>query len=122
MNYAGPERRKHPRINVNFIVSYRILDDEDTADLSQTKNISQGGMLLTTNRHFNSGTFIKMFIRVPLVQNKLMLIGKVTDSKEVVKGLIYETRISFYNLEEEMEKVLKETVEAFLKSRSRKKI
>ncbi len=120
MDYQGQERRVHPRIHVSFIVSYRILDDEDTADLSQTKNMSQGGMLLTTNRMFDPGTFLKMFIRVPLVKDKLTLVGKVLESKEVVKGLIYETRIAFYNLEEAIGKILKDTVETFLKAKKKK--
>jgi len=120
MGYKGVERRKHPRINVNFIVSYRILDQEEDNDLSQTKNISQGGMLLTTNRHFDSGVMLKMFIRLPLVKDKLVLIGRVIESKEVVKGIIYETRIVFFNLEEQVNKILKQTVDTFLNQKNRR--
>lgn len=114
MVYQGPERRRHPRAKVSFIVSYRPIDKEESADLSQTRNFSQGGMLLTTNKQFEEGTLIKMFIRVPLVKEKIHLIGKVLASKEVVKNLIYETRIAFQNLEDEIEKILKNTVEQFL--------
>ena len=38
MSYSGPERRKHHRVNARFIVSYRILNDIDSIDISQTKN------------------------------------------------------------------------------------
>ena len=115
MSYGGPERRKHKRIKVSFVVSYRPLEKEEDADLSQTKNFSQGGMLLTTNRAFESDTLLKIFIRVPLVKGKIYLIGKVLESKEIVKNLIYETRIAFHNLEDEIDRVLKDTVDAFVK-------
>jgi len=74
-------------------------------------------MLLTTNRAFPEGTILKMFIRVPLIRDKIHLIGKVLESKEVVKNLIYETRIAFQNLEEEIERVLKDTVEKFIEGK-----
>lgn len=117
MTYKGPERRKNPRIKVSFVVSYRPLEEEEAADLSQTKNFCHGGMLLTTNRNFSQGTLLKMFIRVPLVRDKIHVIGKVLESKEVVKNLIYETRIGFQNLEEEISRVLKETVEKFVQNK-----
>ena len=44
--YNGPERRRHPRSSTNFVISYRIADDDKIKDLSQSKNTSQGGMLL----------------------------------------------------------------------------
>ena len=53
MVYTGPERRKHPRVSGRFIVSYRILEEYNNADISQTRNMSLGGMLLTTNRVFD---------------------------------------------------------------------
>ena len=87
MEYAGAERRRHKRIKVSFVVSYRPLEKEEDADLTQTKNFCQGGMLLTTNRKFDSGTLLKIFIRVPLVKGKIYLIGQVLDSKEIVKNL-----------------------------------
>ena len=42
MKYEGLERRKFPRIGGRFIVSYRIIDEVDNVDISQTKNISLG--------------------------------------------------------------------------------
>jgi len=114
MVYKGTERRRGKRIKVSFVVSYRPLEKEEAADLSQTRNFSQGGMLLTTNKNFTPGTLLKMFIRIPLMRDKIHLIGRVLESKEVVKNLIYETRIAFQNLEDEIERVLKDTVERFI--------
>ncbi|MFC1514461.1 PilZ domain-containing protein [Candidatus Omnitrophota bacterium] len=117
MGFNGSERRRHKRVKVSFVVSYRPLEKDEDADLSQTKNFCQGGMLLTTNKKFDKGTLLKIYIRVPLVKGKIYLIGQVLDSKVIVKNLIYETRIAFQNLEDEIERVLIETVEAFLEGK-----
>ena len=117
MAYGGKERRRHNRVKVSFVVSYRPLEKDEDADLTQTKNFCQGGMLLTTNKKFDKGMLLKIFIRVPLVKGKIYLIGQVLDSKEIVKNLIYETRIAFQNLEDEIERVLIETVEAFIEGK-----
>jgi Tfp pilus assembly protein PilZ len=95
MAYTGPDRRKFPRIKGSFVVSYRPYKQEDSQDISQTKNFSLGGILLTTNKAFEIGTLLTMQIKIPVSREALHFVGKVLASKEVVKGLIYETRIAF---------------------------
>lgn len=100
-DYSGPERRKYARINVNFVVSYRIKQAQGDFDLSQTKNMSQGGMLLTTNKEFSLGTHLAMFIRFPLIPHKIEVTGVVVGCKQIVRDIIYETRIQFLDLDQE---------------------
>ena len=115
MNYAGPERRRHPRVNARFIVSYRILDEADNVDISQTKNLSLGGMLLTTNRQFGIGTNLALEIRLPFDPNPIMIIAKVLESREISKDLIYDTRLNFLAIDERHRNVVKETVDYYIK-------
>ncbi len=115
MNYAGPERRRHPRVNARFIVSYRILDEIDKVDISQTKNLSLGGMLLTTNKRFSIGTNLALEIRLPFDPNPIMIIAKVLDSREISKDLIYDTRLIFLAVDERHRKVIEETVDYYIK-------
>ena len=115
MTYTGPERRKHPRINARFIVSYRIMEEEDAVDISQTKNMSLGGMLLTTNREFKSGTNLALEIRLPFDPNPIMVIGKIIESREIIKDLIYDTRLSFLAVDEKHRKAIFDTVDYYLK-------
>ena len=115
MNYAGPERRKHARVNARFIVSYRILDEADNVDISQTKNLSLGGMLLTTNRQFGIGTNLALEIRLPFDPNPIMIIAKVLESREISKDLIYDTRLNFLAIDERHRNVVKETVDYYIK-------
>jgi hypothetical protein len=113
MTYAGPERRKNPRIRGRFIVSYRILEEANNLDISQTKNISLGGMLLTTNLKFEPGTSLAVEIRLPFEKNPIMLIGKVVESQEITKDLIYDTRIEFLAVDENHRAIINKTVDYY---------
>ena len=115
MTYTGSERRKHPRIHGRFIVSYRILQESDHIDITQTKNISLGGMLLTTNKRFPGGTNLALEIRLPFDPDPIMLIARVLESREVTKGLIYDTRLQFLSVDEKHKKIIHETVSYYLK-------
>ncbi len=115
MSYAGPERRRVPRVSGRFIVSYRILEEADNADISQTKNLSLGGMLLTTNKQFTPGTNLALEIRLPFDPNPIMIIGKVIDSKQVIKDLIYDTRLQFIAVDEKHRGIINNTVDYYLK-------
>jgi hypothetical protein len=114
-SYSGPNRRKNPRVVGRFIVSYRILDEINNVDITQTKNFSLGGMLLTTNRSFDSGTKLALEIRLPFDPHPIMLIGKVIESHEVTKNLIYDTRLIFLAIDDKHKKVIDETVDYYLK-------
>lgn len=115
MSYQGPERRKHPRIEGRFIVSYRILQEANNIDITQTRNVSLGGMLLTTNRKFDSGTNLALEIRLPFDPNPIMLIGRVVESHEVTKNLIYDTRLNFLAIDEKHRGSISQTVDYYLK-------
>lgn len=115
MVYLGLERRKHPRISGRFIVSYRIMDEVDNSDISQTKSLSLGGMLLTTNKQFTPGTKLVLEIRLPFDPDPIMLIARVVDSREMTKNLIYDTRLMFLAVDEKHRKAMNETIEYYLK-------
>ena len=110
MAFEGEDRRKSPRVKATFMVSYKPMTEEEASDLSQTKNVSEGGMLLTTNMLFEVGTLLKMHVMLPVLQGKMRLIGKVLRSREVVRDLIYETHIAFLDLEDDQLNVLRESV------------
>ena len=115
MTYSGPERRKHPRIEGRFIVSYRVLEEQQNVDITQTKNLGLGGMLLTTNRLFDTGTKLALEIRLPFDPNPIYIIARVVDSREVTRDLIYDTRLSFLAVDEKHRKIVGDTVDYYLK-------
>jgi len=116
MTYTGPERRKHPRVAGKFVVSYRVKAEVDNYDITQTRNLSLGGMLLTTNRNFSPGTILAIDVRLPFFIDAISFTGRVLDSKEVVKELIYDTYIQFLDIDSKAEGILKDTVGYYLKT------
>lgn len=116
MTYAGPERRKHPRVAGKFVVSYRIKAEVDNYDITQTRNLSLGGMLLTTNRNFSPGAILAIDVRLPFFIDAISFTGKVIDSKEVVKELIYDTYIQFLDIDSKAEGIVRDTVGYYLKT------
>jgi len=98
--YNGVERRRYPRASAAFLVSYKNMYSDCDFNLSQTVNISQGGLLLTTSEIFAKGTTLKMLTFLPFFSQRVNLSGKVVRQREIAKGLIYETGVEFTNLEQ----------------------
>ncbi|MDD5109160.1 MAG: PilZ domain-containing protein [Candidatus Omnitrophica bacterium] len=113
--YDGTERRKYPRADGRFIVSYRVIPNNSNTDISQTKNLSLGGMLLTTNCQFSIGTNLALEIRLPFDPNPIMIIAKVLESREITKNIIYDTRLAFMAVDEKHRSIIGETVNYYLK-------
>lgn len=114
--YTGQNRRKQPRIAGKFVVSYRVKQEVDNYDISQTRNLCLGGMLLTTNRYFSHGTILAIDIRLPFFIDAIKFTGMVLESKEVVKDLIYDTRIQFLEIDPKAENIVKDTVGYYLRA------
>ena len=114
MSYGGPERRRNPRVRGRFIVSYRIMEESNIIDITQTKDVCLGGMLLTTNKIFDKGTALAVEIRLPFEKNPIMLIGKVIESHEISKDLIYDTRLEFIAIDENHRSIINKTVDYYV--------
>lgn len=117
MSYSGLEKRRTPRADGRFIVSYRVMENNGNNDITQTKNLSLGGMLLTTNCSFTPGTNLALEIRLPFDPNSIMLIGRVLESKQIIKDVIYDTRLIFLAIDEKHRKVIGETVGYYIKNK-----
>ena len=110
----GPERRQYPRAETTLVVSYRVKAVSHGYDISQSTNVSQGGMLLKTNKAFDRGTCLDLTIRLPLIQDPIRVKGPVVISEQVVPNLIYDTRIQFGRLERSAFRKLNEFVKRLM--------
>jgi len=117
--YKGIERRKYSRVNATFVVSYKPKEIREGYDLVQTKNISQGGMLITTNRYFKKGTQLELTIRFPFVPQKIIATAEVVDCKEIAKNFLYETRLRLLDLDVEIFRKIGEYVRKVLEKKNK---
>ncbi len=108
-DHMGSEKRKYFRLDSRFVVSYRAERSEDNYDITQTKNVSQGGALITTGRYFRDGERLVLIIRFPfLPHEKIEVLAEVVGSKEIRKDAIYDIRIKFLNLDKDILKRFEE--------------
>jgi len=108
------EKRKYTRINKNFILSYYDLNDPlHRRDSSQLKNLSLGGLCLITSKIYTAGTRLGLELKTPFLSEFIQLKGTILESKEKIKGIIYETRLNFDELPPALTAVLKKLIEHF---------
>ena len=114
--YEGVERRKFPRANCRFVVLYKVLGDKLTSnrDVSQTKNISCEGLLITTSKAFPPLTTLEIKLRLPIFNNLINLLGEIVESTEILEDLIYDTRLHLIQIGEDEKNLLSKTVELLL--------
>ena len=110
------DRRRYPRVNKTFVVSFSRYGEAGThADISQTRNISLGGILLTTDIQYAPGTVLTLKLRLPVQRDTVNVLGRVITSKRIVNKLIYDTHIEFMEIDEANREALEQTMNLFLK-------
>ena len=106
------ERRKFVRIAGTFVISYSDITTADAkSDVSQTKNISLGGILFTAGQQFKAGTVLKIKLRLPDTPDYFDAKVKVISSKQRVKGIMYDTRVKFIEIRGEDKSAINKIIE-----------
>ena len=106
------ERRKFVRIDATFVVSYSdITAQEQRVDVSQTKNISVGGIWFTADKKFPVETVLILRLRLPESPDYINVKVQVVDSKQRVKGMIYDTRVKFIGIREKDKDAISKIIE-----------
>lgn len=110
------EKRKYKRFKKNFLLRYFDLrTPENRMELTQLKNISQGGMCFVTAQPFAMGIHMGVELNTPFITGSTVLKGVVRGCNEKVKNMIYETRLEFNDLDTEAQVVLDKLI-AFFKN------
>ena len=110
------ERRRHKRIRRNFILTYFEKNDPSQKyEITQLKNISAGGMCFVTTQQFAPKTLISVELKTPYLSDTTYLEGMVLESHEKAKGVLYETRLQFTELNAQASFIIEKLVEFFNK-------
>ncbi len=111
----GAERRQYKRISKSFILSYfEKSNPEQKFEITQLRNISQGGMCFITTRSFMPNTRLGVELRTPYLAETTYLEGDVLGSHEKIKGMLYETRLQFTLINSQAEFLLSKLIEFFV--------
>jgi len=107
MDNSFEERRQHLRIYRNFILSYREKDSAVTNyNVSQVNNVSKGGINFSTTHPLKEGTVIEIVLKTPFITEPIHVEGFVLQCKEKIAGMIYEIRLQFYPLGDQILAIL----------------
>jgi len=102
------ERRKFKRINRSYIVSYAHLEGEELKfDVSQTKNLSEGGLLFIADRAFEKDVMLKIKLRLPEFSDYVAVKAQVVASQRLAKGMMYGVRVKFVDMEQNVRDSIK---------------
>lgn len=96
-----PERRRHGRVEANLVVSYRRGGSPDDFEMTQSRNVGPGGILLITDKGFTRGERLDMRVRFPFDNGDRQVLGEVAKCVRIVKDSLYFTRVRFIDLDEE---------------------
>ena len=106
-NQQPPERRQHARIRKHYII--RVYQKEKPSlkcEACQIENISKGGLCFSSTIPFVIGVHLAIELRTPYVAEKVYIEGRILESKEKIKGVIYQNRIKFNDLSSHAAEVL----------------
>lgn len=115
------ERRRYVRIKGNFVLSYKdITTQEAKSDISQTKDISVGGLLFTSQQKFSPGTLLKLKLRLPDTPDYINVKVEVVASRQLVKNVMYDTRAKFVKIDDKHKDYIRKIIDYNLKNKQKR--
>jgi len=107
-----PERRRFKRIDKSYVISYTPMEGEELkSDVSQIKNLSEDGLLFIADREFEKDVILKIKLKLPEFQDYVIVKVKVIASKKFAKGMMYDIRAQFVEIEQKVRDSIKKLVE-----------
>jgi len=117
MNNSFDERRKHLRIYRNFIMSYHEKGKLTTShNVSQVNNVSKGGLSFSSTHPLKQGIIVTIDLKTPFIADSIRLEGLVLESREKIPEMIYEIRVQFQQIPEQVLTVL-DKIESYGKTK-----
>lgn len=97
---SGSERRKHVRVDRNFILTYFDKTAPNVKnEITQLRNISRGGICFVATRSFPISVELVIEMRTPFTTGTVLFEGVVLESRERIRNMIYDVRLEFRNVQ-----------------------
>lgn len=109
--FGDQEKRKYLRLKKRFVIRYEKGTLKKRGyDLSQTLNVSKGGLLFFTSEPFEKGDGVSLQVHFPFMPETTSIKGEVVGCEMKREGL-YQTRIKFVELPPEVYKEFEKYVD-----------
>lgn len=114
----GSERRKHVRVDRNFILTYHDKNSPYVKnEITQLRNISRGGLCFVSTRTFPVSLELIIEMRTPFTTGTVSIEGVVLESRERIKNMIYDVRLEFKNVQPAVMEILEKIEQYGIKRR-----
>jgi len=94
------ERRKFVRLNVELEVEYRILESLKDFKITQTEDVSEGGIRIMLPEKIEPRTHLEIAIKIPNESKPVFAIGRVVWTKSDVFGGVHMTGIQLVHIKQ----------------------
>lgn len=102
---ASPNNRQYKRAEKSFTIGFRRANHEaEKYERSVTRDISSGGVRLTSAQHYQTGDLLELRISPPQNNGQTITVqGRITSTRKISAG-IYENGIEFLNIPQDLKK------------------
>ena len=117
MDKSTDEQRKNSRIYRNFIMSYHEKGKSVIKpDTSQVNNVSKGGLSFSSTYPLKLGVVVMIDLKTLFIADSIRLEGVVLECREKIPEIIYEVRLQFQGISQQVLAVL-EKIESYGKAK-----
>lgn len=102
LKYSGPERRIHPRTNLDVEVRYKLYGVKDSMQLfreGRASNISEGGLLLETAEKLEVNDKLEFKLKLPVISHFMLLRGSIVWVRETGSAGWHNYGISIFEID-----------------------
>ncbi len=100
------DRRRHPRIYRNFIISCRVKGTDTIQDICQIHDISRGGASFASTVAFTKGSTLVLELKTPFLNNSVVLEGVVLNNVDKIRNIIFNIHVQWVDLTEQAQGIL----------------
>ena len=112
--------RRHPRLQVSYLLNYTILKTGDGPFVSNIKDLSAGGVRFWTDQPLEEGTLLQLTILIPPLGRMLETLARVQRVRFAPQNGIYYIGAGFVELRSEDREAINQFIEDLLENANRK--
>ncbi|MFC1594366.1 PilZ domain-containing protein [Candidatus Omnitrophota bacterium] len=90
-----PDKRKHVRIKRPFVIYYHRCKGSDKIEVSQTEDLSLGGMRFVAAKPFEKDVMLQLELQSMISASSIKIRAQVLSSQAIGEGAGFETRVLF---------------------------
>ena len=108
------DRRRFIRVRATLVTNFRVFCVLEEIDNPQLQNISQGGLMFTSNQSLTIGQALEIKLTVPALEETIEFGGRVIWNDRTERKISYNTGVAIADIEPEDQEKLKQLVEKVL--------